>query len=392
MSPNDPPDADEVEDPATDADRLRDGPLTGEVRRLIDDARGHLVAATSTSGAGTDVPGDARLRSVKMAAVTAMRPVTSHQVPFNAEVLMVLDRLAAAVEALVPGDALASDLELRFQRMRAAVATLEVQVDDLDHGRRSARDEVVAVHAAFESLSAEVAGLGREVAALRAREDSLLRALDTGEEGVVAAASVAVEDATLRRLAAAVAPSTETVGTWARTLADVLVEVPGPVLDLGSGRGEWLDEWAHLGLEAHGVADDDRLVETLRSRGHDVAVADAVTHLEEWPVGSLGAVTAASFADVRSLDDVVRVADAAREALRPGGVLVLAAVHPVCAPPDDPLWVDPRRRRVHPDLLVALAVDRGFAEVSTTSLEEIDDDGTRVYAVVARTAGAPVPG
>lgn len=364
-----------------------DGRVAGAVSRLVDDARSHIGAAGATSAAGTDVPDDVRLRSVKRAAVTAMRPVTSHQVPFNNEMLIVVERLTSAIEMLAPVDAVTAEVDQRLQRVRAAVATLEIQVDDLEHARRTASDEVASVHSAFARLSDEVAELSRVVAIVRSQEESARRA--SGPR--VGAAPRPVDDlerATVRRLAALVAPSTETVQGWARSLSGVVAEAPGPVLDLASGRGEWLDAWSDLGLEVSGV-DDDMSVEALASRGHDVTHSDPVAYLEGRPVASLGAVTAASFADVHPLVDAVRVVDAARAALRPGGVLVLAAAHPVDAPPEDPLWTDPRRRRVHPDLLVALAVDRGFAEVSATAVERTPDGGARAYALVARTAGVP---
>lgn len=364
-----------------------DGRVSREVRRLVDDARGHMGAAGATAAAGTDVPDDVRLRSVKRAAVTAMRPVTSHQVPFNTELLIVVERLTSAIEMLAPVDAVTAEVDQRLQRVRAAVATLEIQVDDLEHARRTASDEVASVHTAFARLSDEVAELSRVVAIVRARDESARRPPVTRD----AAAPRSADDPEreiVRRLAALVAPSVETVHGWARSLGEVVAEAPGPVLDLASGRGEWLDAWSDLGLEASGV-DDDSSVEVLRSRGHDVAHADPVAHLEGRTAATLGAVTAASFADVHPLADVVRVVDAARAALRPGGVLVLAAAHPVDAPAGDPLWTDPRRCPVHPDLLVALAVDRGFAEVSATSVERIRDEGTRVYALIARTAGVP---
>lgn len=357
-----------------------------EVRRLLDAARHHLAVAGGTAGVGTDIPDDARLRSVKQAAVLAMRPVTSHQAPFNTEVLLVADRLTTAIETLT-FDVMSVDLDHRLQRVRAAVATLEVQVDDLDHARRSARDDVEAVLAAFADVSAEVDGLARVVATLRARDEAVPRPADVGAHAVTPGSDR--ERTIARRLATATGPAPETVASWGAALADTLAGVPGPVLDLASGRGEWLGVWSGLDLEARGVDDDEPSVERLRDRGHDVVLDDPIGHLGTRPPGSLGAVTAASLADVTDLADVVRVADAAREALRPGGLIVLAAAHPLDAAADDELWIDPRRRPVRPELLVALAVDRGYAEVSTVALERTDDGGSRAYALVARTAGEP---
>jgi len=199
----------------------------------------------------------------------------------------------------------------------------------------------------------------------------------------------AVDATLLRRLAAAGRPDPEVVRGWARVLADAVVgaATAAPVLDLASDRGEWLDVWAELGIEASGVDDVDERVEALRGRGHDVASADPLSHLAERPAGSLGAVTAAVLADVGPLVELVDLVDHAREALRPGGLLVLAAADLASGSTADPQWADPRRRLLHPATLTLLALERGFAEADVVVLP----GDAPAYALVARTAGGPGP-
>ncbi len=111
-----------------------------------------------------------------------------------------------------------------------------------------------------------------------------------------------------------------------------------------------------------------------------------MVHLAGVPAGSLGAVTAAVLADVVPLPDLVALVDAAREALRPGGVLVLAAADPTAGAGGDEQWADPRRRPLHPRTLALLALERGWAEAD---LAPVPPAAGASYVLVARTAGAP---
>ena len=65
-----------------------------------------------------------------------------------------------------------------------------------------------------------------------------------------------------------------------------------PVLDLGCGRGEWLEVLGENGLTALGVDSNETCAHEGQARGLDVRVADALRFLEELPEQSQGAVTA----------------------------------------------------------------------------------------------------
>src|SRR5262249_47800542 len=64
-----------------------------------------------------------------------------------------------------------------------------------------------------------------------------------------------------------------------------------PVLDLGCGRGEWLELLGDEGLHARGVDMNRALLHQCRERGLDVVEGDALAYLRGLPDNSLGAVT-----------------------------------------------------------------------------------------------------
>jgi hypothetical protein len=375
--------------------RLAQAAISPRAQEALTAARHHLDNAWHSSDAGTEDAPAGKLRHAHKVALVGMKHVTSHQVPFNRELVVAIDRLTRVVEELATRLSVVDELEERYdatlRRAQAGVATAGVQIDDLAGELAEALDGLTDATARLAALEAAVADQRQVLGATRAREDVVLRALrDTPATapGTLAAEAGAIDTALVRRLAAAGRPRPEVVVTWARQLEPVVAAASAgaPVLDLDPDRGEWLDVWAGLDGGATGVESDPTIAAALRERAHDVADGDPAAHLAGLPAGALGAVTAVALADVRPLAELVAVVDAAGTALRPGGVLVLGFADPAGAAGGDVLWADPRRRPVHPELLVLLAFERGFAEAEVVTLDG-EDDGPQALALVARTAG-----
>ena len=117
-----------------------------------------------------------------------------------------------------------------------------------------------------------------------------------------------------------------------------------PVLDLGCGRGELLELLAEAGIEASGVDVDQGMVERSRAKGLAVEQADAVSYLEAQPEGSLGAVVAIHVIEHLAYEELQRLLELARRALRPGGLFVAETVNPHSVQAFKTFWVDPTHR------------------------------------------------
>src|SRR4029079_19151152 len=63
-----------------------------------------------------------------------------------------------------------------------------------------------------------------------------------------------------------------------------------PVVDLGFGRGEFMELLAELGVQVHGVEPDPQLVTSARGRGLDVERGLAVEYLRTVEPGTLGGI------------------------------------------------------------------------------------------------------
>ncbi|WP_158550804.1 bifunctional 2-polyprenyl-6-hydroxyphenol methylase/3-demethylubiquinol 3-O-methyltransferase UbiG [Geodermatophilus sp. TF02-6] len=102
----------------------------------------------------------------------------------------------------------------------------------------------------------------------------------------------------------------------------------GGVLDLGCGRGEWLELLRAAGVPARGVDASATFVASGRARGLAMEVGDALAHLRSLPPDSVDVVTAFHLAEHLPTEALLALMEAAREALRPGGCLLLETPNP----------------------------------------------------------------
>jgi SAM-dependent methyltransferase/acyl-CoA thioesterase FadM len=154
-------------------------------------------------------------------------------------------------------------------------------------------------------------------------------------------------------------------------LPDVLgLDRHGPVVDLGSGRGEWLQVLRDAGVEAYGVDLNEEFVEQCQSRGLKVVAGDALEHLSAVSERSLSAITAFHLVEHVPIDRVIQLIDLSVRALRPGGLFILETPNPdnlVVGASN--FYLDPGHLRPLPPGLLAFLVEaRGFADVETRFL------------------------
>ncbi len=397
-------DGDELE-PTAEADTIRY-------------TRQHLSEAAGFAHAGTEVPAGARLRPVKTALLSAVRPVTSNQRAFNEQLLAAVDGLTAAA------DRIAQQLTIQSQRtarLQAGVATTDLTIDDLDAevrrltdlagevGLAGLRVEADALRADLDAALAELAAVTGLLASIRAKQDLIFRvarqALPDG-----------AHPAQLRELSRELSTGYEELyedledtfrgsrdhvrALTAEYLPDVeSVPGKGAVVDVGCGRGEWLEVLRDAEVDAYGVDINQVVVDRCVARGLDVRAGDALVHLRELPEGSVRAVTSFHLVEHLSLDTLIGLIDAALVALRPDGLLILETPNPsnlnVGA---SSFYLDPTHiKPVHPQFLQFLLESRGFADVEVRYLHPEDvprlepedlaghhDDPNRAQALVDR--------
>jgi hypothetical protein len=155
---------------------------------------------------------------------------------------------------------------------------------------------------------------------------------------------------------------------------------PGrPLLDLFSGRGEWLELMHEAGLRAYGIDSRRDAVEVCEAAGLDVRQANPVDHLRGLPDASLGAITMLQAIDRMSIEALFELLQQIRRTLIAEGVVLLEASNPAnLAVATTEFYEDPTRLRpVPPDLARRLLEHAGFVEVELLWLGGLDQPQLR---------------
>jgi SAM-dependent methyltransferase len=143
-----------------------------------------------------------------------------------------------------------------------------------------------------------------------------------------------------------------------------------PVLDLGCGRGEWLELLREEGLRARGVDLNRVLVEACRQQGLEIVEGDAIGYLRSLPDASLGVVTAFHLIEHLPFDGFVRLLDETVRVLKPGGVAIFETPNPENVLVGSyTFYLDPTHRNPLPSSVVKfLAEARGLCRVGIMPL------------------------
>jgi SAM-dependent methyltransferase len=148
------------------------------------------------------------------------------------------------------------------------------------------------------------------------------------------------------------------------------VVTSGGVVDVGSGRGEWLTLLRDRGIPAYGVEAHPHFVDACRTKGLTVIIGDAISHLWELPSATLDMVTAFHVVEHLDTEELLGLIAAAHHALRPGGCLLLETPNPtnlVMGACD--FYADPTHRApLPPHLLEYLVAVQGFGAIEVRHL------------------------
>jgi SAM-dependent methyltransferase len=137
------------------------------------------------------------------------------------------------------------------------------------------------------------------------------------------------------------------------------------VLDIGCGRGEFLELLREAGVSARGLDINHEMVEASRARGLDVTEGDALSYVAGLPDDSLGGLFASQVVEHLEPAYLARLLETAAHKIRRGGLIVLETINPAC-------WVAffesylrdlTHVRPLHPETLKHLLRVSGFQTV-----------------------------
>jgi SAM-dependent methyltransferase len=164
-------------------------------------------------------------------------------------------------------------------------------------------------------------------------------------------------------------------------------------VDLGCGRGEWLELLQEAGFDPQGVDLDAAMLAGCRERKLKVHVGDAVTFLKGLPESSQAVVSGFHLAEHLQFAALCMLVAEALRVLVPGGVLILETPNPenilVGA---SRFYIDPTHQRPLPaELLSFLPEYYGFKTVNVLRLQESAELSGRDVPTLIEVLGGASP-
>jgi glycosyltransferase involved in cell wall biosynthesis/SAM-dependent methyltransferase len=101
-----------------------------------------------------------------------------------------------------------------------------------------------------------------------------------------------------------------------------------PILDIGCGRGEWLELLGQHGFIAKGVDLNEKFVYDCRQRGVDVVYAEACEFLRSQPAEAYAAITSFHLVEHLPFAQLRELITEIHRVLRPGGIIILETPNP----------------------------------------------------------------
>lgn len=148
-----------------------------------------------------------------------------------------------------------------------------------------------------------------------------------------------------------------------------------PILDVGCGRGEWLELLREQGLVASGIDSNRMQVANSLELDLDVTEADLLTYLRDQPDASLGAVTGFHIVEHLAVETLVAFLDETVRVVKPGGAVIFETPNPEnilvgsCN-----FYFDPTHRNPLPGPVLKFLVEsRGFKDVQILKLNPSDE-------------------
>lgn len=177
------------------------------------------------------------------------------------------------------------------------------------------------------------------------------------------------------------------------------------IVDVGCGRGEWLELTSSIGMDAHGVDLDEGMLQDCWDRGLSADKADAIAYLASLPTDSLAVVSGFHIAEHLPFDALQALIANALRVLQPGGLLILETpnaenIHvgsltfhmdPTHVKPLPPglLSFLPRFHGFQRAKVLRLQENKELAEADTARLLDVFQGVSPDYAVVAQKSGEP---
>jgi len=152
-------------------------------------------------------------------------------------------------------------------------------------------------------------------------------------------------------------------------------QITGGVLDIGCGRGEWLQLVESEGIDAQGVDRNRVFIEQCRAAGLNVVENDALIYLRSLPGESLNAVTIFHLVEHLPLETLINLVDEIVRTLKRDGLLIIETPNPEnLIVGSHTFYVDPTHRNPIPSQTLQFLLEaRGLRTLDVLKLRPRDE-------------------
>ena len=165
------------------------------------------------------------------------------------------------------------------------------------------------------------------------------------------------------------------------------------VVDLGCGRGEWIEKMLAMGFAAHGVDLDKGMLQSCQEKKFDVHQGEALAYLCNLPDNSQAIVSAFHLVEHIPFDQLQQLMGQAMRVLMPAGLLIMETPNPenlVVATRN--FYLDPTHQRpLPPELLTFLPRLAGYERTKLVRLQEASDLRNKAAPTLADVIGGASP-
>jgi len=148
------------------------------------------------------------------------------------------------------------------------------------------------------------------------------------------------------------------------------------ILDVGCGRGEWLELLKEEKIVAQGIDINRVLVQENLDRGFDVIQGDAIEYLRSLPDGSIGGITAFHLVEHLPFRTLLKFMNESLRVLISGGIAIFETPNPEnILVGTTNFYVDPTHRNPLPaSMMKFLTESRGFCKVDIKRLHPYGEE------------------
>ncbi len=165
------------------------------------------------------------------------------------------------------------------------------------------------------------------------------------------------------------------------------------IIDLGCGRGEWLEIMKSLEFDGKGIDLDDGMLSYCYDLGLNVEKGDVISFLENIPDDSVAIISSFHLIEHIGFDNVKRLVEESFRVLKPGGLLIMETPNPEnIIVSTNNFYLDPTHIVPIPSLLLGFLTEhQGFERTKILRLQEDKSLNTKQNIQIIDVLGGVSP-